>query len=455
MRRDPECVILRYPKIMISDSSRSDQTLAKMFNVQCSAFRIRWPQETPFVIAFLVILILPLLSHAADTSSSSGDLRDEWIDPDTGHRVIRLSRVPGRSESFYFHQNAFSPDGDKFVFSNMSDGGRNRLFVLDWATRKTEPLTDAGAASAVVSQKRPIVYYQRAGALYSTHINTRETKKIADLPRGWSAGTVNADDTLLAGTFVDGGQPINRSGPRSAWFEQTFDAKRPQCLFTVDIATGKTNSFYRYEGWLGHIQFSPTDPRLLMFCHEGPWHKLDRIWQIHIDGTDLRLMHERTVTNEIAGHEFWSADGKTIWFDLQMPRSEKFFLAGAPVYPSANPKSSRTKTGPSPDNGEIRYPIERDQWSVHFNISRDGKLFAGDGGAPNMVARATDGKWIYLFTPHNGTLRAERLFNMNKHDYSLEPNVNFSPDGKWIVFRGNFDGVPQVYAVEVANSKLQ
>ncbi len=38
---------------------------------------------------------------------------------------------------------------------------------------------------------------------------------------------------------------------------------------------------------------------------------------------------------------------------------------------------------------------------------------------------------------------------MAKHDYRLEPNVNFSPDRKWIIFRANFDGSSQVYAVEV------
>ena len=31
---------------------------------------------------------------------------------------------------------------------------------------------------------------------------------------------------------------------------------------------------------------------------------------------------------EIFGHEFWSADGKTIWYDLQTPRGEDFWLAG-------------------------------------------------------------------------------------------------------------------------------
>jgi oligogalacturonide lyase len=249
-------------------------------------------------------------------------------------------------------------------------------------------------------------------------------------------GTVNADTTQVAGTFSEpGGPEIDRSGPKSQWFEKVFEAKRPQWLYTIEVATGRTNAFYRYEGWLNHLQFSPSDPRLLMFCHEGPWHKLDRIWHIRTDGAGLRLMHARTVPMEIAGHEFWSPDGKTVWFDLQLPRGGKFFLAGVEV---ASGK-------------EIRYPIERDQWSVHYNVTWDGKLFAGDGGASNMVAHASNGKWIRLFTPQpDGTLRAEKLVNMGKHDYLLEPNVNFTPDGKWIVFRGNFAGSPQVYAVEVA-----
>ena len=30
---------------------------------------------------------------------------------------------------------------------------------------------------------------------------------------------------------------------------------------------------------------------------------------------------------------------------------------------------------------------------------------------------------------------------MKHHDYKLEPNVHFSPDGKWIIFRANFEGI--------------
>ena len=77
------------------------------------------------------------------------------------------------------------------------------------------------------------------------------------------------------------------------------------------------------------------------------------------------------------------------------------------------------------------------------------QLFCGDGGNEGQVARAKDGMWIYLFTPVGDTLRSEKLVNMKHHNYRLEPNVHFSPDGKWIIFRANFEGVENVYAVKL------
>jgi oligogalacturonide lyase len=386
-------------------------------------------------------LAIAIAGLSTSFNARSETLRDEWTDSDTGHRIVRISRIPGDNESFYFHQNAFTATGDKMVFANTSTNGARDFVVYDWRTHKIDRLTDGGTnRGEIVAPKSRQLFYMRDSTVYATHLDTRVTKKIAELPRGWRGLTINADETLLAGAFGQGAAEISRGQPRSYWFNAIHDAKLPHLLFTLEIATGKTNFIHRGNDWFNHVQFSPTDPSLLMFCHEGPWHLVDRIWNIHTDGSGLRLIHERTVTNEIAGHEFWSADGKTIWFDLQIPRGEKFFLAGV----GADAKRL------SP---EIRYPIERDQWSVHFNVSRNGKLFAGDGGAPNMVAHAKNGKWLWLFTSQSdGTLEAEHLVNMSKHDYALEPNVNFTPDAKWLVFRGNFDGSPQVYAVEVAKN---
>jgi oligogalacturonide lyase len=187
-----------------------------------------------------------------------------------------------------------------------------------------------------------------------------------------------------------------------------------------------------------------------MFCHEGPWHKVDRIWTIRTDGTAVTKIHPRTMNMEIFGHEFWSADGRVIWYDLQTPRGEDFWLAGYNV-----------------ESGErTRYHLQRNEWSIHFNVTRDGRLFCGDGGDERQVAHAPDGRWVYLFRPElmenrgvkdealirPGVLHAERLVNMAKHQYRLEPNVSFTPDEKWVVFRSNMFGPTYVFAVEVAKA---
>jgi len=175
-----------------------------------------------------------------------------------------------------------------------------------------------------------------------------------------------------------------------------------------------------------------------------------RIWLFRSDGPGLTNIHKRTLAMEIAGHEFWGADGQTIWYDLQTPRGEDFWVAGYNVM-----------------TGQRKWHhLQRDEWSVHFNVSPDGKLFCGDGSGAGMVAHAECGKWIYLFHPElvpditgtnidetnlirTGVFKAGRLVNMAKHDYALEPNARFSPDGKWVIFRSNLSGKSQVYAVEV------
>ncbi|MGA2061156.1 MAG: oligogalacturonate lyase family protein [Thermoguttaceae bacterium] len=388
----------------------------------------------------------------------------EWIDPDTGHRVVRLSDEPD-SESFYFNVNPYTPDGKKMVFTSPSG-----IFAIDLATRKIETVVEGQRLRVVmVGRKTGQVYYNQRTIVFAADLETKEIRKIAELPFGHRVSAVNSDETLLAGTNVimDEKQAEEARAREEAItantdsarknrtrnLEQRYNDRLPMELFFYNVKTGEINKFNRCNDWLNHLLFSPTDPNLLMFCHEGPWHKVDRIWLIHSDGAGLANIHKRTMNMEIAGHEFWGADGQTAWYDLQTPRGEDFWVAGYNV-------ASGDRTW---------YHLERDQWSVHFNVSPDGKLFCGDGGSEGMVAHAENGKWIYLFHPEPvpddagpsinrkglikpGVFRWERLVNMAKHDYALEPNAIFTPDMKWIVFRSNMFGPSYVFAVEVAKA---
>ncbi len=382
----------------------------------------------------------------------------EWIDPDTGHRIVRLTEEPG-SASLYFNQNSYTPDGKSMIFTTPSG-----ISVLDLATRQAKQVVSGRVRVIVTGHKTRSVFYIQGNAVYSANLDTLVTRRIAGLPTKGSISTVNADETLLAGTYeespgarpgtaANGDQqihPLDQPVNKGQMMEQRLAARIPLALFTVDTRTGETKVLHRATDWLNHLEFSPTDPTLLMLCHEGPWHKIDRIWTIRTDGTQLTKIHSRTMEMEIWGHEFWSHDGGTIWFDLQTPRGEDFWLAGFNV---------KTKE-------RTQYHLQRNEWSIHFNVTADGSLFCGDGGDPGQVARATDGQWIYLFRPEarknegltdasfvkTGVLRGEKLVNMAKHNYRLEPNVTFTPDQKWVVFRSNMFGPTYTFAVEVAKA---
>src|SRR5271170_5227390 len=459
-----------------------------------------------FSLAALLVVGASLTVQAQDGAQPQLPPKT-WVDKDTGHRVWRISDEPN-SGAYYFNVNAYTPDWKQMVY-NSPDGIR----VLDLATMKTSllvpnppPPTSAddspmarfgrGAHAIVVGHKTNSVFFTRTdpethtNALYKANTNTGEVRKIIGLPARLGISSINADETLGAGTYnesdVPGGDPnapnafvasappprpangnaaTNLGGAhvqaddKGAMMERRLAARIPLVLFTIRLEPGANGEkagtikmLQHSTDWVNHLLFSPSDPTLLMYCHEGMWQKVDRIWLIHTDGTGNTLVHKRTMAMEIAGHEFWGLDGKTIWYDWQYPKGEDFFVAS---YDLATHK-------------RIAYHLQRNEWSIHFNLTKDLDLFCGDGGDVRQVAQAPDGEWIELFRPQMiggtegaligpnffqpGVFHAEHLVNMAHQNYRAEPNPRFTPDKKYVLFTSNMFGRSYVFAAEVAKA---
>jgi oligogalacturonide lyase len=414
-----------------------------------------------FVSACAVSPVVTTTSRVSNAASNEPPT--SWIDPDTGHRVIRLTREPG-SDSFYFNYNGYTPDGKKMAYS--TPGG---ISVLNLKTLEAKQLVAGPTKPILVGHKTSNLYYTRASddpffsTLWRVNLDTGENRKLADLPRRASVVAINADETLGAGTFIEGnasaggaydgttplgrmtatnlGEPANKGQMMAT----RLAAKLPMTMFTIDLRTGKSKTLLEHStDWLNHLQFSPADPTLLLYCHEGAWQMVDRIWTIRTDGTQNQLIHRRTMEMEIAGHEWWGADGKTLFYQLHFPRGGRVsFIASYNVE--------------TQERVWLQYGL--DQTSIHDNSSPDGKLFCGDGD--------TGTPWIFLFRPvlvrdqrtvgehliKGGYLQSEKLVNMSKHNYRLEPNPSFTPDQKFIVFRSNMFGPDYAFAVEIAKAK--
>ena len=413
---------------------------------------------------------LPLLAGllaALSARSLPADPPKSWIDPDTGHRVIRVTDEPNTA-SLYFNVNAYTPDGKEMVYTTPGHG----IGVIDLATFQSRilvPKSDSGGGpgAAVVGYKTPTIYYNKETAdplyfeLWCINIDTGVSRKLASLPRRGGATSINADETLAAGGYIVGdgedfngrhsvrGQPqaesLEVAPTKSQKMADRLAARLPMIIFTVDLATGESKPLVASTDWLDHLQFSPTDPTLLMYAHQGAWNQVDKLWIARTTGGgDATEIDHRIMQMEGIGHQWWDRDGD-IRYDLHFP------LGGDVSYIASWKVATGEKTW---------YRYQANEASIHFNRSPDGSLFCGDGG------REPGGQWIYLFRPelekdnHSkgenlirpGSFRTERLVNMSKHDYKLEPNVNFTPDQKYVIFRSNMFGPTYVFAVEVAKA---
>jgi len=133
--------------------------------------------------------LLPL-TLALASAAVAADLPTDWIDADTGHRVIRLSREDG-TQSLYFNQNAYTADGKKLIVTTAGGG----ISTIILATREIKPLVAGPVSVLVAGHKSGDVYYRRVGGggygrnpnrVYATNADTGATREVVTLPVGRS-----------------------------------------------------------------------------------------------------------------------------------------------------------------------------------------------------------------------------------------------------------------------------
>ncbi len=409
-----------------------------------------------------------------------------WVDSETGHRVLRISSVP-HTQGLPFNKPAFTSDGRDMIYASPK-----AVFDLNLATLQSRLLVHGDVRDVLVGTKTRSIYFrlitrETASDIRIMNLDTGEVRVIGQLPRGAVALSINSDETLIAGTAAPGGaakdfisfeikeqekyhELDNANGeacakgltacrptpPSVVWdhaMHDRFYAQVPQTIFTMNIATGRVQTILKGTDWLGDVQFSPTDPAIILFSHEGPPALVDRAWLMRADGSQKRLVHQRSDEREAELHEFWSADGKTIWLGVERPTRANAFLVGYDL------ASSR----------ETYLHLARNEGSLHFSQAPDGSVFAG-GGRDNKPDRTPNTKPAPAFgeealetlvpafsgsvpvaQPDDASsFRSEKLVNLSKNDYvKTDPNPRFSPDGRLVFFTSDMFGPRYVFAVEV------
>src|SRR5215211_9040121 len=168
------------------------------------------------------LLLLLCISAASQSVIETGGkkMSDEWIDQDTKHKVIKLTRNGASNLSFYFHNNPFI--GNKMVYYSSIPSGQatdrkietyntntrdKQLHLLDLNSLRSEQLTfhNSPMNGEIVHAASGNIYYQIKDSVYGVNANTKKVQLVYVFPDDFKASitTVNADGTLLAGARSD------------------------------------------------------------------------------------------------------------------------------------------------------------------------------------------------------------------------------------------------------------
>jgi oligogalacturonide lyase len=352
----------------------------------------------------------------------------------TGQTLTRLTAPEQVNHHPYFYYKMITNDNRYLIYASERNGQRN-LYRMDLQDGSALQLTEGAGVHdfgcSLTSDDRYLIYC-RQHQIIRMDMATLEEEVFYETEAGWTPNAnpgLSSDDRYLVLVEINDRDVIASKGDWST-FELQW-AKQPHCrIMYIDIEQ-KTSRIVHEElnCWLGHPQIRPHDPSTILFCHEGPGHRIDaRLWLIQADGTNLRCAKEQT-HEELITHEYWIADGSKFAFvyrheDYQWHESIRFM---------------------DPDTLEEEIWMNSSKY-CHFISNHNHSKIVGDGQLPEQ-------HFIYLVD-----VQERKEYKLCSHGTSWKsygntqdahPHPAFSPDGTFIIFTSDMEGIPCIYKVDL------
>lgn len=361
--------------------------------------------------------------------------RREFTDPISGAKVLQLTNYKGHSHHIYFTNSGWFDGGRKLLIASDRNNQTN-FFGLDLETGEFFQLTEQiegepemEPLSASINPVRPEAYFWRGRWLKALDLTNLEERTIYEAPEGfWGSITNCTADGKFVCTCINEDKNSQLALDYfygAGGFEAYWEMKPISRILKISTDGTSAEVVWEERYWLSHVNTSPTQPNLLTFCHEGPWHKVDqRIWGLDLETGKVWAIRPRRSPNERVGHEYWLAEGKSLGYHGHDEQGRPFL-------------------------GFIRY--DNTDWqetsifgdSVHFH-SKDRKLIVGDGTSryPYILLWRWDGEKI-----EGPKILARRKCSF--HVQRLHAHARFSPDGRYVLFTSDPLGYANVFLVEV------
>lgn len=354
----------------------------------------------------------------------------------SGLSIRQLTSFKGHSQHPYFTDDGWFDNDRKMLFIADRNNARN-LYCIDIDSGEISRLTNMPSHGPDLSSPMAVnhayneTYYQYNGCVYALNLDTLDTRPLYIVPKGYSFGGARPSANgkyIVAGLSEDLSASIKSNlAAGYVGFSEIFAAK-PDCrIIRINVLDNTVDEIWRENYWVGHVNPSPAEARLLTFCHEGPWQKVDhRIWVLDVDTGKASKFRERRVEGEMVGHEYWLLDGVHIGYQVHRPKeggSKSYF--GFARYDGTGEIEAPAVRVPGPDH---IHSIGFD-----FVVSDTGKSIKGykyngaDFDGPRVIAM------------HDGS------FDWGSH----HPHPRITRDGKHVVYNSTAAGYCNVYMAPI------
>ncbi len=242
---------------------------------------------------------------------------------------------------------SISPDGTRIAFSS-NRTGEDQFYTLNFADGTMVQLTDdKDVHTGCLDAANRIVYYFAGHVLKSVRLDDLTEEEHMAVPAAFIPASLSctADGRYLAFTMVELAQTelctarfeAEFSGG-SKGFREKFFRYPSSVIIRYDT---QTHTGYPVTGELRrmtHVIIHPTDGDTVLYCHEGPWDLVQRMWIANVATDETHPLVETQRHLERVGHEFFTASGRVGTQYSYRYRADVDWLFHADIY--VNPDGS-------------------------------------------------------------------------------------------------------------------
>jgi oligogalacturonide lyase len=252
----------------------------------------------------------------------------ELKDEKTG-RPIRQLTAQGNNVHFYFTENSFTQGKNEILFRSDRAAREEKaphekphynLFRMDLDSGVITQLTDEAApiSGCTKTPDSAIVVFTTGGKLKQLDTRSGAVSVLYGETAQFTLTSPSISANRRYAGFVRRERVGAANGPNYSGFADRYYLTKDSRITLAQLDGSAWFDIFKDTHQLGHFQFSPNDPSIAIFCHEGPWHLVtQRIWGLDLVARDVWPCFRQAEQDSI-GHEFWTQDG-LIFFDNRGP----------------------------------------------------------------------------------------------------------------------------------------